>query len=157
MREIVVKRKGRLVVRLPFDQTIMDDYRENIDYAQDNSIEINVIGTNSDLPPNSALIQVTRTGNSFKDDKLSNDRIYWVEGEIIETNHELYSIGMRCWFKFTSRWIVNYFTSLADISLIRSGFYNKKMIVENMRRPGIKTDDGDCVYFVSFENAVMCN
>jgi hypothetical protein len=139
VKEIIIKRGASTVVKLPFDQRIIDDFDAMKERAADQHVSIIVTGTGSNIPSRSIIANVISTGSKGKIDKKSGEPVLWIQMQVVETNHDRYSAGMILWVKFSMSVLASLGCDI--IEKARPLLVGKKLLIGNIGLPKRKESE----------------
>jgi hypothetical protein len=97
MKEIIIKKGGHAIIKMPYDKSIMDDYESNLQAAKNNSISFHVIGSAGNIQRGSVLAIIKEVGTSFK--KSNGEDVFWFLAKVVDCNVDNFSQDMKFWFK----------------------------------------------------------
>ena len=139
MKEIIIKKGDVDVVKLPFDQGILEDYEEYKDQADEKCIKFLVIGSERSHPQGSIVIKILSTGKMFKEDFFTHEPVLYMKSQVVETSNENYKTGSIIWIEFLKADLDVW--GLESVEKVRDKLYGEKILVSNVGKPKKKADE----------------
>ena len=148
MKEILIKRRGDDIAKISFSQAIMDEYEQYKDEAAEKGIVFTVIGSDTDISPNSIIITIEKTGAGFKKDVKTGGDVHWFLCKVEGTTISTIPIGTAFWFKIPREELANH--GFVTPEQVIAGMIARKLL---MVRPSFpkKRGDSDVMFIFYYE------
>jgi len=136
------------IVKIPFDQRIVDDFDELKDEADDEKVTFQIIGAENEMRNNSVIAYVKAAGKKLKDDAFSGGKVLYVLLRVIKTTLPDFQNGFEFWFKIGVDTLIQIVgeEDTGDLEMTRESIVGRRLLIE---RPGkIKKMEDSGVSFV---------